>query len=262
MGNITWVCQTNLGTSPEDIDIIKQTCEENNYNFIPLKVIPFSDNIPSFLANNITIFYGAVRWIDKVFESNKWTPCAFKNDNFDYNIISQYYRNHMLNSNYITTTLKDLEAEDNTNYFIRPVKDNKAFTGTVMNSSSIKSWREKLIAGQFDLSTESIIAAPPKILSHEWRLFIIDKKVIASSIYKRYGILYTKDKTNPEVIEFAEQMANIFSPHDIFVIDIAIESGDNKLKVIETGCINSAGFYNANIKDIIKGISKYCIRRY
>ena len=34
----------------------------------------------------------------------------------------------------------------------------------------------------------------------------------------------------------------------------------NNLYVIEVGCFNSAGFYAANIEDIVKSVSAYALR--
>lgn len=86
---------------------------------------------------------------------------------------------------------------------------------------------------------------------------MVNKKVSSGSLYRRYGVLYDKDPVPNEVIEFGESIAQKFSPHDIFVLDICKENKKDDLKVLEYGCFNSAGFYKTDIQKIIFDISEF-----
>lgn len=58
-----WVCQNNLG-SLEDVKTIEEVCSLYGYEFDPIKVIPFSDELPNVPIEEKSVFYGAVKWIN------------------------------------------------------------------------------------------------------------------------------------------------------------------------------------------------------
>lgn len=250
-----WVCQNNLG-SIEDVDAIGRACKEQGHDFVPMKVIPFSDELPDVSTDEPTVFYGAVRWISKIHDSGRWKPGVFFNDSFDYITCRDAYRGHFLNGDCKATTLKSIAEEEDGVLFIRPVADDKSFSGTVLRVERIQEWAEKLLTDRHGLYDEvPVIKARPKVLSHEWRLFMVDGKVASGSMYKRYGVLYTRDPVSQEVVEFAERMAGQFSPHRAFALDVCCEQGCD-LKVLEVGCFNSAGFYNTDIAKVVKAVSE------
>jgi hypothetical protein len=57
------------------------------------------------------------------------------------------------------------------------------------------------------------------------------------------------------VIDFAEEQAKVYSPADVFVMDVC-KSGDG-LYVIEIGCFNSAGFYASDLEAIMCQVSEH-----
>ena len=52
-----------------------------------------------------------------------------------------------------------------------------------------------------------------------------------------------------EAIEFCKRMIDIFQLAKAFIIDVALT--DNGCKIVECGCINCAGFYNADIQKLL-----------
>ena len=93
-----------------------------------------------------------------------------------------------------------------------------------------------------------------KILD-EWRCFIIDGKVCSASQYRTYFVLNTRAGAPQEVIDFAEEQSKLYKPSDIFVMDVC--KCGKFLYVLEVGCFNSAGFYEANIEKIVYTTSKH-----
>ena len=53
---------------------------------------------------------------------------------------------------------------------------------------------------------------------------------------------------------FAEDLAKLWSPAEVFTLDICY-SGDDYW-VLEAGCVNSAGFYGSNLKDFVQAVGK------
>jgi recombinational DNA repair protein RecR len=58
------------------------------------------------------------------------------------------------------------------------------------------------------------------------------------------------------MLEFARERITEYSPHDCFAMDIA-SVHDGEYYIIECGCLNSVGFYHADIKKLVKKISEY-----
>jgi hypothetical protein len=59
---------------------------------------------------------------------------------------------------------------------------------------------------------------------------------------------------------FVEDMCKIWTPAEVFVMDIG-ESLKN-LYVIECNCFNSSGFYKSDLDKIIKDVSDFVISQY
>jgi hypothetical protein len=73
------------------------------------------------------------------------------------------------------------------------------------------------------------------------------------SLYRNgYWINYS-DIVDEGALEFCKKMINIYALAEAFVMDICEVLIDNKpeYKIIECGCINSAGFYKANMPKLI-----------
>ncbi|HEX2630490.1 MAG TPA: ATP-grasp domain-containing protein [Chitinophagaceae bacterium] len=167
---------------------------------------------------------------------------------------------YMLNYNSVVTTFRELMQQEHAPdklFFIRPDADTKAFAGEVKRFDEIGEWYRSFskVTG-IDFSEDSpIIVGPPYNLKFEWRLWIVDKKVVAASRYRVYFQLNKQRGCPEEVVEFAEARCREYTPHDIFVMDICA-SGDDYY-IVECGCMNGAGFYDADIAAIVDSISAF-----
>jgi hypothetical protein len=170
---------------------------------------------------------------------------------------------HMLNYNASITTFQELmENRDysaNQLLFIRPNDDNKSFAGEIKRYCDIADWF-KLLSGvenSFLDSDTKIVIAEPYNIQYEWRLWIVNGKVVAASKYREYFKL-KKERGCPEAVKiFAEARCREFMPHDVFVMDICL-CGD-EFYIVECGCMNAAGFYAADIAEIVARVSAYFI---
>jgi hypothetical protein len=100
----------------------------------------------------------------------------------------------------------------------------------------------------------------PYNIQCEWRLWIVNKKVITASKYREYFRLKKEEGCPKEVIEFAEERCLEYTPHNVFVMDICL-SGD-EYYIMECGCMNGAGFYRANIENIVKSVTDYFVENF
>jgi hypothetical protein len=252
-----WIVQNNFRTDAEDTNKIKSACEKFDLLFEGVKVVPFSNDIYEVDLSVPAIFYGGTGWINKIYEKYKPLGIFFNPESvFTYWI--EKYKENALNYGAKQTTLEELSQEnrpDNEPLFVRPVKDLKEFNGGVMYFRDIRDWANKIYCVAENYGKIPIVAGEPYRISREWRLFILEGKVITGSQYRLYSILNVKPEVPQEVVDFAEEQAKVFSPTPAFVMDIG-ESNKN-LYVIEIGCLNSAGFYASNIDKIVCEVSNY-----
>jgi len=145
-------------------------------------------------------------------------------------------------------------------FFIRPVKDLKEFTGDVMEFQDVVRWEQKIryLPGCDNNPTltpaTEIAVSEPVGIAHEWRLFIVDGKVSSGSHYRSYMKLEVKAGVPENVRQFAEEMCKTWTPEKVFVMDVGESAGN--LYVIECNCFNSSGFYQSDIDRIIEDVSR------
>lgn len=259
--NIQWVVQNNL-TRPELMEDLKGACQAIGVDHIEVKVVPFSDELPDFPKEKSSIFYGSTTMMNNVYKDKTINSGLFFDyDRFTMEEYFKHWKHHMLNyEDGKITSFRELMKLDLPNehlIFVRPNDDSKSFCGEIIEFGRIETWYKGLVSFEnvnLDLDTKIVSCDPYNILK-EWRLWIVDKKVVGASQYKD-GHQLKKLKDVPiEVIEFAEARCQEYTPHDIFVMDICLCTGE--LFILECGCMNSAGFYAADVYGIVKSVTDY-----
>lgn len=110
------------------------------------------------------------------------------------------------------------------------------------------------------------IATPKKILK-EFRFWVVGGQVITGSQYRLGNRTVYDPLVDRDAWEFAQYAVKMFQLADAFVIDIAmidveLESGwglgvDPRYKIVEAGCINSAGFYRADLQKLVMALEDF-----
>jgi hypothetical protein len=83
------------------------------------------------------------------------------------------------------------------------------------------------------------------------------KKYCARLIIVRFHV--NGDKIT-EMIKFVEDRCKEYQPHDVFAMDIAEtrhDDGTLRYYIIECGCMNSVGFYHADINKYVEKITEW-----
>ena len=153
--------------------------------------------------------------------------------------------------------VNNLDCENGQMFFVRPNEDTKAMTGSVMSFRDIKKMVDSVINDNpyITQNTELVLCSPKKI-TKEWRNIIIRDKVISSCRYRVNGELDIDDEDAPfGMIDFTERLCNIFTPHDVFVMDVCECKGE--YFVIECNCFNGSGIYNTDYSKIINAVNEY-----
>lgn len=237
---------------------LKGTLERMEIPFTEVKVVPFShDIIPEPQVKNPIIVMGTLSLCNGAI-ARGWKPGVFINDNFDYRLYLKHYGDHMLNNDAIICEVGSVPHKWNT-FFIRPVDDSKAFAGRTLSFCEHDNWAQHIEKIQdenyttIDLSTP-VVVAPLKDILREYRFFVIGGEIITGSRYK-LGDRVTYNTNVDDANEFTQEMVDLWQPHEAFVIDIALTP--DGYRVLEINCLNSAGYYAADVSKLVQSIERY-----
>lgn len=260
---IQWVVQRNL-TNLTDFEGMQHACEQLSIPFIPLDIIPFSTELPSFDRSRRTIIYGSTTFNALAREEASLREGIFFDEaQFSIENYFHHWGRYMLNYGARITTFEELivsnEYPGDKMLFIRPNDDNKSFAGEMKRYDEIRDWYAQLSSVE-KFTDGKIVISEPYNIQYEWRLWIVNKQVIAASKYRHYFKLKKEEGCPDSVVAFAQARCEEYTPHDVFVMDICL-CGDEYF-IVECGGMNAAGFYKARIGDIVKGVSEYFVETW
>ncbi len=264
MNDVTWVIQTNL-ISDFTVQSVWHAAQKNGCDTKEAVIIPFQDefgNEEDLLAipvDGVIIPYGSCK-LTRVSNLRGWKGNCYDDATFRSDLWLDK-RDDMLNSNSHFMTVKDTDAflkdvPDDEPWFIRPVKDLKQFNGTVADAADIRNWMHSTKSGNFSFTEDTeIMLAPVQKLYSESRFFIVGGKVVSGSYYRMGGRLHSSRIKQHDTIDAVQALANKWLPHECCVMDVA--DTDDGLKVIEFNTINSSGFYDHDIPDIVRAMTDW-----
>jgi len=191
----------------------------------------------------------------KAAKKRGWTPGAFINENFEFSKwVQGWGKDNLLNGEAIEGNIKDIKVPIEWNkLFARPSEDTKFFSGQVFERDNFVFWLDKIICAEDDSDADtSIIIAPLAEIDCEYRLFVVDGKIVTGSLYKSKDRVLYSQFIEKEALDFANKMLSVWQPDRAFAFDIALTP--KGAKIIEVNNINSSGFYSANIPDLVDAI--------
>ena len=181
----------------------------------------------------------------------RWYPGVFVNENFTYPKLIKHYGDYLLNKKCHISTLENV-APKYDEFFIKPCKDSKVFSGQGMTWDEFNEWRSKVLELGWEGSVTGntcVVQAPLKEIYREYRFFVVDGKVITGSQYRVGSRVFSTECHEKEVIKFTQKMVDMWQPAVGFVIDIA--DTPEGFKVIEINCLNAAGFYACDMSKVV-----------
>jgi hypothetical protein len=254
----TWYIQSNLQRN--QADKLSQACDNLGKPYKLFKLIPFDTKMPRLNAQRPFVLMGSTTLNRNAVKSRKYKKGIFFNPRtFKPEQYLKHYRDNFLNADMRIVQIKDLKDTDyelDTELFIRSNDDSKQVAGGTLFFSELleiqkNSMTELWTAGDLFTQNSEICIARTKEINEEYRLFIVRGKVIAGSQYRP-----TIDPFVPIYIkEFAENMANSWTPHDICIMDIC--GSELGTKIIECNGFNGCGFYAADVEAVVSEISRY-----
>jgi hypothetical protein len=265
MKKVRWVIQNNLSAEGGDFYKMSKACEELGIDCEGIQVIPFSPEIPKHTKDEkINVYYGATTLMYNIYQQyDKPIGLFFDEEKFSIENYLKVWNNYMLNSEARVTTFKEFCAEnhlDDELFFTRPDADDKSFNGDVRTFFEMKSMLNNMTIPDNVTLTEDtkIIVSTPWNIKKEWRNYVVDGKVVTSSMYRKNFRLHKDANDIPaDMIKFVEDRCKEYMPHKIFAMDIAL-CGD-EYYIIECGCLNSVGLYHCDVKKLIESVTNYLI---
>ena len=248
-----WVIESNVADE-ERYDAFISAIASFGIDYQIVTRIPFSQELVPEITSEDVFAYGSVGLINKVASTRGWK--VFTNDNFDFEVWSKAWDGDVLNEGAEIGPFNSVPINEE-QFFIRPTKDNKAFTGKIMSIIDYYNWLDQLKIGEesslgldFDIE-EQVMVAPVRNIYQETRFFVVDGKIVTHSLYRTGGrILYRESsETDPEAVEFAQRMIDRWTPDDAFVLDLALT--DDGYKVLEINSINCSGFYKSDVTKLV-----------
>lgn len=252
-----WVLQENI-FNEDGFRSLEQVLSRLGIPYSTHKVVPFVGDLSpdiDFATGERVVVMGSYSMANYA-RKKGWIPGSFDNENLDYEIQLPHWGSHMLNSDSTVSRFADVEPQLKP-FFIRPTLDSKSFTGFTTDWPSFVEWRDRVVDLGADnggtLNADTLVqVASKKPIFREYRLWIVDDVVVTSSQYKVAGTPRYSSHVDGRVIDYGTMITSIWSPSRAYVLDIA-ETAQGFF-VLEAGCINAAGFYEADMQKIVMAI--------
>jgi len=214
-----------------------------------IRVIPFTDEIDFITDRKDVMVWGAIK-LARLAKLRNWTPGSYMSETHDYDSYSKVWKGRLFNYDSVIISFEDeIPKYIDYDFFARPTKDSKAFTGKVFSAEEFETMRGILKRNDWVKESFNIQIAPIKKIQSEARFWVIGDKIITGSYYRRGNRYFTEEIKDGPTWEYAQECVDIHQLADAFVIDVCM-SGD-KHYIMEAGCINCAGFYEGNMQKVI-----------
>lgn len=256
----------------EDLDPIKEAIASAGMEYKEVRYIPMgADNnfFDYYVPTECVIPYGSINFTAAINREISWVPGVWGNRKTLE--CTHYYPRlgkYLLNDDYIMLPYGEmLRRSDflfntlgkNTQLFVRPSSPSKTFTGQTISGYHYEDDVKRL--GFYDVEPESlVIVSSPKDIDVEWRMIVIDGKVVAGSQYKTETLTQIREGYPDEVLSYAQEIANAYRLDDAYVIDVAKSNGE--LKLIEVNSFSSSGWYLADKPAIVSAAADLAIKQY
>lgn len=255
-----YIIQENIFKEPNYNNIF-HALEKLNLPYEIVSIEPFADDFKFKTEMTNVFIYGSVK-LAKIAKQYHFNPGSFYGGNHSFEVYSKYYGENLLNfDSEIYNFGDELKWGFNEEKFIRPSRDAKVFTGKKFTESKWKDFVEQSLNSKLQLTLNKdtrIQISKPKKIYKEARVWIVNGKVVTSSYYLFHGNIEFEENVEKEGLDFALEMAKLFEVADAFVMDICLTS--DGWKIVEINCINSAGFYKADVELLIKALDSFFTR--
>ena len=127
-----YVIQENIFRE-ENYNVLIDTLDRFKFPYEVVKVKPFVDDF-DYVTNRKDVFvFGSVK-MARIAKKYGWIPGSMSNQNHDYKVYSQHYKENLLNWDSKIQRFKDLIDIEDEYFFARPTSDTKVLVETVADA--------------------------------------------------------------------------------------------------------------------------------
>ena len=256
-----WILQENI-YKEEKYDDLVQILKRTNTPHTFVKVVPFVGEVqPDIEIEGSVVCFGQYS-MRHAAKKKGWNPGVWDLEKKHYGMCLEHWGEHMLNADAQIIPLKHIDHFENRGpLFYRPADDSKNFVGGVYEYEYMKGLRETAMSLMEDevyygLQPDTmVIGATPQEIFSEYRTWIIDGKLITASQYKQGDRVLYSSVVDVDILEFAQQMIDIWQPDVAFCLDIC--RTERGLRIVEINTMNAAGFYAADVFKIFEAVESF-----
>lgn len=223
------------------------------YEIVPWR--PFIGKVEVKTKRKDVWFWGSIDTGIEL-QDHGWYPGIMYSYRHDFELYKARYGGNMLNSDAVFQNFGYIENEW-LDFFVRPTRDTKIFTAKVYDKKEWNDYvRETIDSGslaEIRKKTRMMVCSPKAGIQQEIRCWIVDGEPVTMSQYKigrRVNMLNMDN--NQEAYIFAKNMAKIFSPSRVYVLDICLYQ--DEYKIVEINCANMSGFYDISMSKLIQSL--------
>lgn len=225
-----------------------------------IKIIPFERSVVGGdpIIEGPVVAYGTTA-IDTVVERNKWSPGVWRSEGVRESHVRDALGDLYMNEGMVVCPVSEAAQVASERgyefFFVKPNTDTKEFPGTISDPARFPAWVEPMMQHEWIGRDFDVCVSPIVDIGIEWRLPVVDGKVVDYSIYRQWRQVMPKREIYQEVLDVAAEAINRHNPAPVYVIDIGQVNGE--LKVIEYNGFNSAGLYDCDVANIVDAVNEY-----
>lgn len=259
---ITWVLEPTV--FPPRYDEFRKTIQEQGYRELIWQDEWWESGRYPDLGDECVIFHGSLGNADRICRELNWSPGAFcQTDRF---YCSNWYpsaNRWLLNDRWLRTSVRELTDNPHAvtsllshdpSFFIRPDSPLKPFSGRVLATHEItpRSLDYGFYYEDLDLS---VIVAPVKSITDEWRFLIVDGQVVTGSGYTATGRTPSAIPIPRSITEYVSAVAGeLDAPERVYVMDVC-DTADG-LRLLELNPFSGADLYACDPIHVVEQVSK------
>ena len=234
--------------------------EETGHEWYEIKIVPFERSVVGGdpVITGPVVAYGTTG-IDTVVERCQWKPGVWRSPGFRDGDVCAALGDLYLNQDLMVIKAKDVPtvvAQKGWDpFFAKPNTDNKEFAGMIFDAERFPFFIEGLITNEWIDEDFEICVSSPREIDIEWRLVVVEGRVVTYSIYKQWQTVMASREIYDDVLDIAAEAITRHDPAPVYVIDVC-QFGDG-LKIIEYNGFNSAGLYACDVERIVDDINAY-----
>lgn len=245
-----WLVQSNLISNDQLVPTFN-ALKEIDADVRDFAVIPFGDmELPiteKESEERAVIFLCSVNAVRRLMHTHHSRHLFFDKNKFK----CSYWNE--VNSDYMLNTMPEQFCciGDLSKYIghrhVRPNSDLKDFPGNVYSYEDLMG----VVTMEDVHESTEVVVSPMRVLTEEYRTFVINGNCIQTRKYKQNGYLSIDTYVPKEILKLIiDTVQSVNLPHKNVVVDTTVLPETGELKIIEFNCLNCSGSYQHNLKHI------------